>query len=163
MGYKMNVTEEGATNFLRVAFFDSHRRLALNYSSWDETTHSVTLDVAANDNDLMEEDVDLAELCRAEAEWIDLSPLDLGDRNVHQAEDQAQRMFAQDEAINVSSLNTEQFFNSPQGRASNRNNDAGRVRGFSGLRQSSAMPDSNRQLPMARVPLRWATRLRACR
>ena len=137
LAIKLRATEEGTTGFLKVAFLDSHVRLALNYSSWDAETESVSLDVSPVDSNIMEEDVELAELRRAEAEWIDLSPLDLVDRNVQQAEDQAQRLFAQDEAIDVSSLNTEQFFAGPQGRTPTSTQDAGRVRGFSGLRQSS--------------------------
>ena len=169
LAIKLRATEEGTTGFLKVAFLDSHVRLALNYSSWDAETESVSLDVSPVDSNIMEEDVELAELCRAEAEWIDLSPLDLGDRNVQQAEDQAQQLFAQDEAIDVQSSSSPapRGVHSPPRRAQDEceasvASDSPAVLRSLEIASLAPGPDSDRQLPMARVPLR-ATLPRECR
>ena len=125
----LNATEDGATDFLNVAFHDTHVRLALSFSSWDETEHTVSLDVGAVGDGLEHGDEELDELEEAATEWIDMSTLDIEEKAIQHAKERAGAMFAHDEAVDVSSMNTEQFFAK---RA-----PTGQRRGISGLGKSS--------------------------
>jgi len=124
-----NATEDGVANFLQVAFHDTHVRLALNCSSWDPAEGAVSLGVGTGLDVLDQGDEELEELREAAAEWIDMSTLDIDDRGIQQAEDRAGAMFAHDDAVDVSSMNTQQFF---ENRA-----QTGLRRGIRGLRTSS--------------------------
>ena len=129
-----NATEDGVEAFLKVAFHDTLVRLALNCSSWDPVEEEVSLD-ANVDSDLLDKgDEELEELCEAAAEWIDMSTLDPEDRGIQQAEDKAGVMFAHDDAVDVSSMNTQQFFEN--------RTQTGLRRGIRGLRMSSGTTSS---------------------
>lgn len=146
LAIEKSATEQGARDFLTVGFRDMHVRLAMNSSTWDPKEEEVTLDPDVEFD--LERDEDEEELKAAMVEWIDMSTLDPEDKGIQDAADGAGKLFAHDEAVDASSLNTEQYFDN---RA-----QAGLRRGFRGLRtpsgQKGLTPDGRQE--SSRAPQR---------
>ena len=144
LAIEKNATEQGSEDFLTVGFRDLHVRLAMNSSSWDPVEEAVSLD-ADVEFDLEQGDEEMEELKAAAAEWIDMSTLDPEEKGIQDAADGAGVMFAHDEAVDASSLNTQQYF---ENRA-----QAGLRRGIRGLRKKSSQngtsPGGRKESPTA--------------
>ena len=128
LAIEKNATERGTEALLTIGFRDLHVRLAMNSSSWDPVEEAVSLDADVEFD--LERDEEEEELRAAAAEWIDMSTLDPEDKGIQDAMDGAGVMFAHDEAVDASSLNTQQYF---ENRA-----QAGLRRGIRGLRKKSS-------------------------